>query len=79
MVALLHEANEAFAEASQQRQSMNQTLTAAVLFADVEGSTALYERLGDASAIVMPLDSRFAISGSAMPPHCRASAPVWRA
>jgi len=30
---------------------MNQTLTAAVLFADVEGSTALYERLGDAAAL----------------------------
>ncbi len=51
MAALLHEVNEVFAEASQQRQSMNQTLTAAVLFADVEGSTALYERLGDAVAL----------------------------
>lgn len=30
---------------------MNRTLTAAVLFADVEGSTALYERLGDAMAL----------------------------
>lgn len=30
---------------------MNQTLTAAVLFADIEGSTALYDRLGDAMAL----------------------------
>lgn len=30
---------------------MNHTLTAAVLFADIEGSTALYERLGDAMAL----------------------------
>ena len=30
---------------------MSRTGSAAILFADVEGSTALYERLGDAQAL----------------------------